>query len=284
MHHPVLLQESIEGLNVKPNGLYVDATVGEGGHMIEISKRGGKVLGIDLDASQIKNLTPIKSGKNFIFVQGNFADIERIAKDNDFYPVDGILFDLGLSMGQIEKSGRGFSYKRLDEPLDMRVDTTLATTAKSNLATASKVVNSLDQKNLYEILARYGEEINSLAISQAIVRARTIRPIIKVRDLVSVIDKVLGKKDNKTYARVFQALRIAVNDELENLKKGLKGAVKILKKEGRIVVTSFHSLEDRIVKQFIRQNKLKQLNKKVITSKRGFEFERSAKLRIFIKL
>ncbi len=274
MHHPVLLKEVIEGLNIKPNGLYIDATAGEGGHMVEIAKRGGKVLGIDCDYEQIKRLTlNVQRYKNIRIVQGNFAYIEKIAKENNFFLVDGILFDLGLSMNQLENSRRGFSYKKMDEPLDMRIDTTLS-------ATASNVVNELDQQVLYEILSRYGEEINSLIISKEIVKRRQKKKIQTVVDLITTINKALGYKKNETHARIFQALRIAVNDELENLKKGLDGSLKILKNGGRIVVISFHSLEDRIVKQFIRNKKLRQINKKIITSINQFTFERSAKLRI----
>ena len=303
MHNPVLLQEVITGLNIKKNGLYIDATVGEGGHMLEIAKRGGKVLGIDLDEKQVQNLSYVILGRsevttpeplldsgrtfaesdsaslarmtnNIVLVQGNFSDIEKIAKKNNFFPVEAVLFDLGLSMDQIQKSGRGFSYKKLGEPLDMRIDTSL-------VMTAAKLLKSLDQNELYEIFANYSEEINSLAISQALIRARSLRPIEKVADLIKIIDEVVGHKKQPTYARIFQALRIAVNDELENLKKGLKGALRVLKRKGRIIVISFHSLEDRIVKQFIRQNQLRQLNKKIIIAKDGLAFERSAKLRIF---
>ncbi len=290
MHTPVLLQEVIEGLSIIPNGLYIDATVGEGGHLLEIVKRSGKVLGIDLDENQIKILTqshpelvsgsdsekqmPKQVRHDTVFVQGNFADIERIAKENEFYPVDGILFDLGLSIGQIENSGRGFSYKKLDDPLDMRINT-------DDETTASELVNALSENSLYDILAKYGEDIRSLKISQEIISERQKRRIERVGDLLPIIDKVVGDKDNRTYARIFQALRIAVNREFENLRKGLDGALKILKKNGRIAVISFHSLEDRIIKQFISKNNLKQLNKKVVTSRRVREFERSAKLRIF---
>ena len=275
MHTPVLLQEVITGLNIKKNGLYIDATVGEGGHMLEIAKRGGRVLGIDWDNKQIQNLElRIKNYKDIKLEVGNFCEIESIAKKIGFYPVDGVLFDLGLSMDQIQKSGRGFSYKKLGEPLDMRIDTSL-------VMTAAKLLKSLDQNELYEIFANYSEEINSLAISQALIRARSLRPIEKVADLIKIIDQVVGHKKQPTYARIFQALRIAVNDELENLKKGLKGALRVLKRQGRIIVISFHSLEDRIVKQFIRQNQLRQLNKKIIIAKDGLAFERSAKLRIF---
>lgn len=297
MHTPVLLKEVVEGLNITSVGIYIDATVGEGGHLREIAKRGGRVLGIDADKEQIKKIKRVilnetkwsekssdsvtTSSRSFAtaqddikLVQGNFADIEQIAKETEFFPVDGILFDLGLSIAQIENSGRGFSYKKLDEPLDMRMSNDYETTA-------ADLINTLNEDSLYDILAKYGEDVNSLKISQEIIRARQKRKIERVGDLLPVLDKVLGNKDTRTYARIFQALRIAVNGEFENLRKGLDGSLKILKKNGRVAVISFHSLEDRIIKQFISKNNLKQLNKKVITSRRVWEFEKSAKLRIF---
>lgn len=274
MHTPVLLQEVIEGLQVKSGGLYIDATVGEGGHLKKILKKGGKVLGIDWDENQVKHLTlNVQHFKNTKIIYGNFADIARIAEENNFHPVDGIIFDLGLSMEQIENSGRGFSYKRLNEALDMRINNDLK-------VKASDLVNSLNQEELYEIFSKYSEEINSRSIAKGIVRARYLKKIATVNDLISIINNTTGKKDNKIKARIFQALRIAVNNELVNLKKGLSGALSILKKGGRIIVISFHSLEDRVVKRFIRENKLKQINKKVITGKEEFRFERSAKMRI----
>ncbi|OGK42755.1 16S rRNA (cytosine(1402)-N(4))-methyltransferase [Candidatus Roizmanbacteria bacterium RIFCSPLOWO2_01_FULL_35_13] len=298
MHTPVLLQEAIEGLNIKKDGLYIDATAGEGGHLTEIARLGRKVLGIDQDEEQIKKLSVIlgsptlrrttpesslDSGRaslslarmtnKIVLVQGNFKDIEKLAKENNFFPVDGILFDLGLSMYQLKKSGRGFSYKNLAEPLDMRISSAIE-------SKASYLINNLEQNELYEIFARYGEEINSLAISKTVVRARSLKPIEKVGDLLQIIDEATGEKDNKTYARIFQALRISVNNELENLKKVLEGSLKILRKKGRLVVISFHSLEDRIVKQFINNNNLKQINKKLIKSTNRSNFERSAKMRV----
>src|SRR3989344_7799091 len=236
MHTPVLLSKVTEGLNISQNGLYIDATVGEGGHLWELAK---------------------------------------IAKSNNFYPVDGVLFDLGLSIDQMQKSARGFSYKNLKEPLDMRISLDLD-------KSAADIVNNFDQNQIYEILANFSEEINSLAISRAIVRARSLKDVNTVGDLVGIVNRSIGYKDTRVQARVFQALRIAVNNELENLKKGLAQAFTILKDNSRLVAISFHSLEDRIVKQFIKNNafELKQLNKKVIRSDRGKRFERSAKLRI----
>jgi len=269
MHTPVLLKEAIDGLDVWRGGKYIDATFGEGGYSNEILKRNGKVLGIDLDVTQISNVKSQMS--NLKLVQGNFRDIEKIAKENDFFPIDGIVFDLGLSMRQIEESGRGFSYKAFNEPLDMRLDF-------KNEITASELLNSLSEKDLFEIFARYGEDINSSKIAKNIFDTRGVSRLETVKDLIKIIDKTLGKKDVRTYSRIFQALRIEVNDEFNNLRKGLVGSLKILKKKGRLVVISFHSLEDRIVKKFIKENRLEMINKKPISGKRSFE--RSAKLRI----
>jgi 16S rRNA (cytosine1402-N4)-methyltransferase len=276
MHTPVLLQPAIEGLNVKKGGRYIDATVGEGGHLAEILKKGGKVLGLDADQKQIQNLKV----KAQIFEQarlvcGNYANIKKIAEENDFIPVDGVLFDLGLSMNQINQSGRGFSYHRIEEDLDMRLDI-------DQEKTAADIVNKASEEELYEILTANSEELKSRPISQAIVRHRRVQKIVKVVDLLKIIDQVVIENRHKTYARVFQALRIAVNSEFTNLKKGLTGAFEILRPEGRLVVISFHSLEDRLVKQFVVSQGLVQVNKKVFV-KGGAKFERSAKIRIISK-
>lgn len=278
MHTPVLLQQAIKNLNIKPGGLYIDATFGEGGHAIEIINKGGKVLGIDLDQYQISNIKyqkEISNLKNLKLVQGNFKDIEKIAKENDFYPVDGILLDLGLSMNQIENSGRGFSFKDLKENLDMRIDTSLETTA-------ADLVNSFSEDELYEIFAKYSEDLNSRIIAKEIVQKRHTKEVEKVEDLLKIIDQAIKTKDERTYRRIFQALRMAVNAETENLKGALQGAIKILKKGGRLVVITFQSLEDRLVKNFVRVNNLHQINKKIIKSDSGWRFERSAKMRVIV--
>jgi len=274
MHQPVLLQQAVNNLSIKPGGLYIDATIGEGGHSQEIIKLGGKVLGIDLDKDQIAKLKDQKL-ENLILVNGNFKDIEQIAKKNNFYPVDGILFDLGLSMNQIEKSGRGFSFKNLKEDLDMRIDTSLT-------LSAGDLLNRLSEDELYEIFAKYSEDLNSRVIAQEVVFRRRRQKIKKVADLIKIIDRVLKTKDEKTYRRIFQALRMAVNDEKENLKTGLVNSLKVLRENGRLVVITFQSLEDRLVKNFIRENNLKQLNKKIIKSDSNWHFERSAKMRVII--
>lgn len=283
MHTPVLLQQAIEKLNVKSEGLYIDATFGEGGYSLEIVKKGGKLLAIDIDIDQLKFSEPFFRKKFFSeslfkktpppvkFIRGNFADIEKIAKENNFFPVDGVVFDLGLSVRQLDESGRGFSYERVDDPLDMRLN-------QADKKTAKDILREKSEEELYEIFARYGEDINSEKIARNIVNTRRVLRLEKVADLIKIIDKSLGRVDKKTYARIFQALRIEVNNEFENLKKGLAGAIKILKPDGRIVVITFHSLEDRIVKNFVKTHGLKLLDKKPIKGIRFFE--RSAKLRI----
>lgn len=270
MHHAVLLQSVIDSLVIKPDGKYIDATVGEGGHLIEIAKRAKQVLGIDWDEKQIQNQRAKNKDQNNIkLVTGNFADIEKIAKDNGFFPADGVLFDLGLSMEQLESSGRGFSYKKIYEPLDMRIDI-------NEELKATDLINSLSEQKLYELFAKNSEELNSRGIAQNIVRRRTLKKIGTVGDLVKIVDR-------PARPRIFQALRIAVNHEFDNLQKGLEGAVNLLGPKGRVAVITFHSLEDRIVKRFIRKNGLQELTKHVITGDKSLRYERSAHLRVFQK-
>ncbi|MBI2051289.1 16S rRNA (cytosine(1402)-N(4))-methyltransferase RsmH [Candidatus Roizmanbacteria bacterium] len=297
MHSPVLLQNAIEALEIKRNGLYIDATLGEGGHLDEMLKRKARVLAIDWDEEQIeREKGKRKREKEVAFVVANFADIEKIAKEYGFFPADGVLFDLGLSYGQIEGSGRGFSYvlfdlglsygqiegsgrgfsyRRLEEPLDMRISTSLE-------KSAADLVNKLSQQDLYEIFTKNSEEVDSWAIAQGIVRARRIKPIKRVGDLVEVINAAAKRKSVGTHARIFQALRIAVNNEFENLKEGLAGAETILKIGGRLVVITFHSLEDRIVKRFMRRKTLRDIGKKIRGGRAPFE--RSAILRVAEKI
>lgn len=275
-HTPVLLKQVIDALEIEKGKKYLDATFGQGGYSVEIVRRGGEVLAIDLDQEQInrfqkENKLSEQEKSRLKLVWGNFKDVETIAKSNHFFPVDGVVFDLGLSMGQISDSGRGFSYQKPEEILDMRLDL-------KNQVKAMDILNKETKDKLYLILAKYSEEIFSKKIVENIVFFRKKKKIETVSDLLTVIDKSLGRKDKKTYARVFQALRIAVNDEIENLKEGLVGALKILKPNGKIAIVSFHSIEDRVIKNFIRKNQLKVFGKKPIF---GIEsFERSAKLRV----
>lgn len=275
MHTPVLLDQVIEALDIKPGGMYIDATFGEGGYSRAILDKGGKVLGIDFDKDQLTN-SKINGLTNLKLIEGNFGSIEAIAKENKFFPVDGIVFDLGLSMRQINESGRGFSFKRPDETLDMRMNTETETTA-------ADLLNHLTETELFNLFAKNSEEINSEKIAREVVVKRQFKKLQTVGDLIECIDRAVGGSDNSVYKRIFQALRIQVNEEFESLKRGLSGSLQIIKDDGRVAVVTFHSLEDRIVKQFSKTNPVKFLNKKPISNKKGRSFEKSAKLRVFIK-
>lgn len=244
VHRPVLLKEVLDFLKVEPGKKYIDATVGGGGHAVEIVKRGGILLGIDCDTEALKYASErlrVEAEESRV-ERGNFKEIDAIAKRNGFGKVAGILFDLGMSSWQIEHSGRGFTFQK-DEPLDMRMDTSLK-------VTAAKLLNSLNEDELAQIFQKFGEERLARVLAAAVVRSRRIKPIQTTADLVSLIEQSLGRKHRIHPAtKAFQALRIAVNDELENLKTALPKAVKLLQSGGRIVAISFHSLEDRIIKR-----------------------------------
>ncbi len=284
-HEPVLLKEALRYLNVRRGKRYIDATVGGGGHIAAIIKKGGVVLGIDVDPQAVEfageNLAAkfkVQSSK-FKIVRGNFKNIEKIAKENDFYPVAGILYDLGLSSHQLGHSGRGFSFKK-NEPLDMRADPDLG-------VTAADLVNGLSEKELVKLFEKYGEETRARAVAGAIIRSRWDTPIRTSAELADIATQVI-REPRKTHkaTKVFQALRIAVNDELNNLQSSLPPAFGLLEPKGRLVVISFHSLEDRIVKNFMREigeDKGKILTKKpvvpTVEEVRENPRARSAKLR-----
>lgn len=274
MHTPVLLQKVMEGLEIKPEGKYIDATIGEGGHTSAILEKGGYVLGLDRNKEQIMTLQKSMKNDHLTLVEGNFADIAELIPSKDKGNIDGVLFDLGLSWAQLKDLGRGFSYRNQEEPLDMRLDS-------SGELTAEYILNVYSEDELYEVFAKNSEEVKAKEIAESIVNYRTTKRYKKVEDLNKTIDKVMGANAGKTYSRIYQALRIEVNEEFENLKKGLEGALSILKPGGKVAVISFHSLEDRIVKNFIREKKLKQVSKKAIAGDRQLSFERSAHLRIF---
>ena len=292
MHIPVLLKEVIEYLNPQPNENFIDATIGEGGHSLAILEKiapQGKVLGVELDSAiyeTVKN--KLKNEKRLILVNDSYANIKKVVKEKQFQPVNGILFDLGMCSWQIDESKRGFSYLK-DEPLDMRFS------PKSTL-TAAEIVNFWKIEDLERILRDYGEEKYARRIALAIKEDRRKKRIVGTQELVEILKKALPKNyDNYRLhpaVRTFQALRIAVNNELENLKMGLILASEILAPQGKIVVISFHSLEDRIVKFFFRdnakQNTLKILTKKPITSSqeeiKNNIRSRSAKLRAALKI
>lgn len=254
-HISVLLQEVIDSLNIKPGGLYIDATLGGGGHAFEIAKAGGKVLGIDMDEEALEYVREQIKGesfeKNLTLARGNFKDIAEIAKTHGFENADGILFDLGVSSHQIDEAKRGFSFMQ-NGPLDMRMGKDLG-------VTAADLVNGLNKGELYELFTKLGEEHNAKAIAGAIVSAREVKLIETTGELVDVITKSFGLWGEvrpymkaKVSMKIFQALRIAVNDELNNLRNALPAAVDLLAPKGRLAVISFHSLEDRITKwQFI---------------------------------
>lgn len=289
-HTPVLLREAVEGLQVRKDGNYIDATIGGGGHTREIIDRGGIVLGIDQDFEAIEYIN-----KNFKFqisnfqlklVRGNFQDIGRIARENGFERVDGILFDLGVSSYQIDRSGRGFSFMR-DEVLDMRMS------QKGDL-TASQIINTWPESDLVAIFEKYGEEPTASEVARKIVFRRKQKKIRMTGQLVEIIRDVGAVRAVKINpaTRIFQALRIVVNREIENLRKGLSEGLKLLNKGGRIAVISFHSLEDRVVKLYfleLERNGLgKIINKRPITASsneiRSNRRARSAKLRIIERL
>ncbi|RJQ37950.1 16S rRNA (cytosine(1402)-N(4))-methyltransferase RsmH [Candidatus Microgenomates bacterium] len=257
-HIPVLLKEVLDFLNIQDGQKYIDATLGGGGHSFEILKRGGRLLAIDVDQeavdyvqenlkSQISNLKNI--GKNLVLVRGNFKDIDKIAHLNGFDKVSGIVFDLGVSSHQLESKERGFSFLN-DAPLDMRMDKDLGVRALD-------LINILTKGELYELFIKLGEEYNARAISDAILSARRIRPIETTGELAKIIASVSGKFSKIHPAtKVFQALRIAVNDELNSLREALPKALELLEKNGLLLIISFHSLEDRIVKnEFIKFEK-----------------------------
>lgn len=279
MHSPVLLQNVLKSLDVKKNELYIDATVGEGGHLRGILNNNGKVLGIDIDKSQIgelkKQFGEYIAKNQLILEVGNFANIYKIANKFGFNQVDGILIDLGLSYKQLIQSGRGLSYNKSSEFLDMRLDLNLK-------VKGSDLVNSLTKNELYELFARNSEDINSRSIAENIVRSRYVKKILTVGDLVNIINKTLGKKDMKTIARIFQSIRMEVNGEINNLKRVLVDGTKLLKKGGKFLIITFHSIEDRIVKQYINSSNQFILHE-LVKGNSQLSYEKPAKLRVFIK-
>ena len=279
MHSPVLLQNVIKSLDIKAEGLYIDATAGEGGHLKAMLNKNGKVLGIDIDKSQIQALSMqfkeyIEKGQLILEVE-NFANIANVANKNGFSQIDGILIDLGLSYKQIIESGKGLSYNKPEELLDMRLNLNLK-------VKASDIVNKFTENELYELFSRNSEDINSRSIAENIVRSRFLKKIMTVGDLIEVINKTLKEKDMRTYARIFQALRMEVNEELNNLKKVLIDGTKLLKKGGKFLVITFHSIEDRVVKQFIKSSDLFSFQA-LIKGNKLLSYEKSAKLRVFVK-
>ena len=293
MHVPVLLKEVIDYLNPQVNRNFIDATAGEGGHgsaILKMNGPNGKLLGIEIDSGVYENLKEkmVEMVERVVLVNDSYINLEKIVKKNDFKPVHGILFDLGMCSWHLDTSGKGFSYLK-DEPLDMRFD------IKNDL-TAAEIINTWDIKKIEEILREFGEEKYVYRISLAIKEARKKERIIGTQQLVDILKRTLPKNyDNRRIhfaTRTFQALRIAVNNELQTIEEGIEQAIKILEPNGRIVVISFHSLEDRIVKNIFREKaKIGELNiltKKPITpcleEIKNNSRSRSAKLRAAEKI
>ena len=290
-HTTVLKKETITYLQIKPKGNYIDATLGGGGHSIEILERGGRVLGLDVDIDAIEYVkSRIKNqkagvGNNLTLVKGNFRDIAKLARENGFDNASGIVFDFGVSGHQLDTKERGFSF-RYESLLDMRMDQDLKIKALD-------LLKVLTRGELYELFTKYGEESNAYRIASNIVESRRVKPIETTNELKRVIERsiIRGKHEVNSVTRVFQALRIVVNDELMSIDAGLRGSLEILSHGGRIVLITFHSLEDRIAKHTFldweKHNIGKVITKKPILPATD-EIEensrsRSAKLRVFEK-
>jgi len=274
MHTPVMLEAVMDALEVKNGGKYIDATLGEGGHTSALLARSARVLAIDRDFHQVQTQKELLKDPNLIIEQGNFADIESIALRNGFTEVDGVLFDLGLSFGQLKDGGKGLSFKNDDEVLDMRLDDTVD-------RNASQILKQYSHEALVRVFMENAEEIQAEQITTVIEDKRRGKQLLTVGWLRDCVHAAKVSDANKSILRVFQALRIEVNDEFNNLKKGLAGAVKTISSSGLVAVISFHSLEDRIVKQFIRVNGYIQKTKKPLKGNELISYERSAILRVF---
>lgn len=323
MHIPVLLREVIEYLNPRPGQRFIDATIGDGGHALAILEHivpGGKLLGIEWDSELLKQLKfkvqspkspvglgPLRGSKfknSAILINDSYANLEKITRDNNFKNIQGVIFDLGMSSWHLEESGGGFSFAK-DEPLDMRFS---RRADNDERPTAAEIINKYREEELAEILKENGEERFAKRIAGAIVRVRKEKPITTTFQLVEIIKNstpfwyrrgriprrnASGTLRGRHFAtKTFQALRIAVNDELENIRSGIGQAENVLAAGGRLAIISFHSLEDRIVKNFFREEgkkgKFKILTKKPIRAKlaeiTANPRARSAKLRVAEKL
>ncbi len=244
-HVPVLLNECIKGLNIRPDGTYVDVTFGGGGHSREILKNlsTGKLYGFDQDEDAENN---IPDDTNFVFVRSNFRYINNFLRYHDVEKVDGILADLGVSSHHFDTAERGFSFRFEDETLDMRMN-------KNASLSAAEILNTYSEQKLADVFYKYGELRESRAIAKAIVKKRTEIKYDKISSLLEVIKSFfIRDKEKKELAKVFQALRIEVNQEMVALEELLKQSLQVLKPGGRIVVMTYHSLEDRLVKNFLK--------------------------------
>lgn len=252
-HISVLLKETVDGLDIKPDGIYVDGTLGGGGHSEEILKRldGGLLIGIDQDENALKAATErLKAfGDKFVPVRDNFSNIIDVLEKLNIQHIDGMMMDLGVSSHQLDEADRGFSY-RFDAPLDMRMD------RRSDLD-AYKVVNTYSEDELHHVIKNYGEENWSRRIAKFICEARDIKPIETTLELVDLIYRAIPagarREGGHPAKRTFQAIRIEVNGELEIIKRTIEDITSVLNKNGRISIITFHSLEDRLVKQTFKE-------------------------------
>ena len=243
-HIPALLNESIDGLNIRPDGIYVDVTFGGGGHSMEILRRltTGRLVAFDQDEDARQN---IPASGNFLFLDQNFRYLKNNLRFNGITSIDGLLADLGVSFHQFDEPARGFTFRH-DAPLDMRMN-------KSGSLTAAQLLNTADEESLADIFYNYGELKNSRRIASEIVAARSSNEIRTANDLMKAVGRLIPfRQEHKFLAKLFQALRIAVNDEVQSLKELLVQALELLKPGGRLVVITYHSLEDRLVKNFMR--------------------------------
>jgi len=296
-HVPVLLNEVLDLLNINPEGIYVDCTFGGGGHSNAILQKlneKGKLVAFDQDADAQRNLPP---DDRIVFVPQNFRYLQRFLRLNRIDKVDGILADLGVSSHQFDEAERGFS-TRFDASLDMRMD-------QRQTTTAADVLNNYEETKLHKLFEQYGEVTNAKTLAKTIVEGRKVAPLNTIQGLKTLLSPIVKGNPNKYFAQVFQALRIEVNDEMGALKEMLQQTPDVLKAGGRLAVITFHSIEDRIVKTFIRDNTfeapddnpfaitqknlvLKAVNKKPITATaeelKKNPRSRSAKLRVAEKI
>ena len=244
-HNPVLLKETVDGLNIRPDGIYVDVTFGGGGHSREIMSRlgeGGKLFGFDQDLDALKNAI---DDERFTLINENFRFIKRFLRFHGIKQVDGILADLGVSSHQFDVAERGFS-TRFEAELDMRMN-------QKGEISAYNVINEYDEQEISRVLFNYGELKNARAMANVIVLARQEAPIKNSEQLKQILARFLpGHKSNKILAQIYQAMRIEVNQEMDVLKEFLEQSLEILKPGGRLSVISYHSLEDRLVKRFVK--------------------------------
>jgi 16S rRNA (cytosine1402-N4)-methyltransferase len=292
-HIPVLLDEVIEYLNIKPGGIYVDCTFGGGGHSRGILKKleeGGKIVAFDQDADARQNLP---GDERVLFVPHNFRHLQRFLKLNGIGRVDGVLADLGVSSHQFDEGERGFS-TRYDAPMDMRMD-------QRQTKTAFDVVSEYSEQQLHKLFEQYGEVTNARTLARTIVEVRKTTALKSINGFKAGVSAIVKGNPNKYFAQVFQALRIEVNDEMGALKELLQQLPEVLKPGGRVAIITFHSIEDRLVKIYFRDNSfelpeenpftmnerevtLKQVNKKpIVASQEELKRNpraRSAKLRV----